>query len=203
MFNAGGFTAIGANSNLIGTIYAGTYITTGAGTKLKGIGDACGGVFATTGAITLGANNIIGTEYCLQQSVFENTTQISIDEANISTNLAVSIGSAADFVILAKTGISTTGTTDITGDIGVSPNALTSATGFSVVLDSTTEFATSHLVNGKIYAADLTPPTPAKMTTAISDMETAYTTAAGRPAGFTVLGAGNISSMTLAPGVYK
>lgn len=124
MFNAGGFTAIGANSNLIGTIYAGTYITTGAGTKLKGIGDACGGVFATTGAITLGANNIIGTEYCLQQSVFENTTQISIDEANISTNLAVSIGSAADFVILAKTGISTTGTTDITGDIGVSPNAL-------------------------------------------------------------------------------
>ncbi|MDO8511584.1 MAG: ice-binding family protein, partial [Nanoarchaeota archaeon] len=54
------------------------------------------------------------------------------------------------------------------------------------------------------YAADYTPPTPAKMTTAVSDMETAYTDAAGRtnPTA-TELGAGDISGMTLAPGLYK
>ena len=34
-------------------------------------------------------------------------------------------------------------------------------------------------------------------------MQTAYTDAAGRPAGVTELGAGNIGGLTLAPGVYK
>ena len=34
-------------------------------------------------------------------------------------------------------------------------------------------------------------------------MQTAYTNAAGRPAGVTELGAGNIGGKTLAPGVYK
>jgi len=42
------------------------------------------------------------------------------------------------------------------------------------------------------------------MTTAISDMETAYTDAAGRTnPDETELGAGDITSMTLAPGLYK
>jgi len=42
------------------------------------------------------------------------------------------------------------------------------------------------------------------MTTAISDMETAYTDAAGRPTpDFTELGAGDISGLTLVPGLYK
>ena len=65
-------------------------------------------------------------------------------------------------------------------------------------------FSTSALVTGKIYAADYTVPTPTTMTTAISDMETAYTDAAGRtnPTA-TELGAGNIGGMTLAPGLYK
>jgi hypothetical protein len=71
-------------------------------------------------------------------------------------------------------------------------------------MDSSNTFATSSLVTGKVYAADYTPPTPSKMTTAVSDMEIAYTDAAGRtnPAA-TELGAGDISGMTLAPGLYK
>ncbi|MCJ7766186.1 MAG: Ig-like domain-containing protein, partial [Thiovulaceae bacterium] len=89
----------------------------------------------------------------------------------------VDLGTAGDFVILAKTGVSTTGTTAITGDIGVSPAARTYITGFSDTLFSDGTYATSPLVTGKIYAANMTPPTPAKMTTAVSDMETAYTAA--------------------------
>src|SRR4030042_2265820 len=71
-------------------------------------------------------------------------------------------------------------------------------------IDSSNQFSTSPLVTGKLYAADYAVPTPANMTTAISDMETAYVDAAGRAIpDFTELGAGDISGMTLVPGLYK
>ena len=116
----------------------------------------------------------------------------------------VNLLSANNFTILAKTGISTTGTTLITGDIGVSPNAATSITGFGLNLTDASPFATSPTVVGKIYAPNYANPTPTVMTTAISDMETAYTDGAGRVVGaVTELGAGNIGGLTLAPGLYK
>jgi len=117
---------------------------------------------------------------------------------------AVNLRSAGDFVILAKTGVSTTGTTSIVGDVGISPAAATFITGFDLVYTTGSTYATSSLVTGKVYAADYTPPTPTKMTTAVSDMETAYTDAAGRTnPDHTELGAGDVTSMTLAPGLYK
>jgi len=117
---------------------------------------------------------------------------------------SVNLGTAGNFVVLTKSGISTTGTTSITGNIGVSPIDSTAITGFGPIMDSSNQWSTSSLVTGKIYAADYTVPTPAVMTTAISDMEIAYTDAAGRtnPTA-TELGAGNIGGMTLAPGLYK
>ena len=116
----------------------------------------------------------------------------------------VNLRSAANFVVLSKSAISTTGTTAIVGDIGVSPSAASFITGFGLIADSTNTFSTSSVVTGKVYAADYAVPTPTTMTTAISDMETAFTDAAGRaiPTA-TELGAGNISGMTLAPGLYK
>ena len=115
----------------------------------------------------------------------------------------VNLGTAGNFVILAETGISTTGTTSIVGDIGVSAAAATYLTGFGQVLDGSGTFSTSSLVAGKVYAADYTPPTPAYLTTAISDMQTAYTAAAGRAADVTELGGGTIAGYTLVPGVYN
>ena len=115
----------------------------------------------------------------------------------------VDLGTAGNFVILAKSGISTTVGTSVVGDIGVSPIAAIGITGFGLVLDASNTFSTSSLVIGKVYAADYAPPTPANMTTAVSDMETAYTDAAGRAADFTELGAGNIGGMTIGAGVYK
>jgi hypothetical protein len=116
----------------------------------------------------------------------------------------VDLGTAGNFVILTKTGITTTGVTVITGDIGVSPIDHTAMTGFGEAMDPSNQFSTSSLVTGKLYAADYAVPTPANMTTAVSDMETAYTDAAGRTIpDFTELGAGNISGMTLVPGLYK
>ncbi len=129
----------------------------------------------------------------------------SVSAAQQTVNLgSVYLGSAGGFTILAKSGISTTGTTSILGDIGVSPIDSTAITGFGLIVDSSNRFATSPLVAGKVYAADYALPTPTTMTTAISDMQTAYTDAAGRTnPTVTELGAGNIDGMTLAPGLYK
>ena len=58
--------------------------------------------------------------------------------------------------------------------------------------------------SGKVYAPDFAAPTPVNLTTAIGDMQTAYTDAAGRSIpDFTELGAGEIGGLTLVPGLYK
>ena len=115
----------------------------------------------------------------------------------------VNLGTAGNYVVLAKSGISTTGTTSIVGDIGVSPIDHTAITGFGLILDSSGQFSTSSLVDGRIYAADYAPPTPTLLTTAVSNMEAAYTDAAGRPADYTELYAGDLTGQTLTSGVYK
>jgi hypothetical protein len=59
-------------------------------------------------------------------------------------------------------------------------------------------------LTGKAYAADYATPTPVNLTTAVSDMQTAYTDAAGRTLpDHTELGSGNIGGLTLASGLYK
>ena len=121
-----------------------------------------------------------------------------------SSKGAVFLGTAGNFAILAKSGVSTTGATGVTGDVGVSPAAASYISGFGLIADASNEFSTSSLVTGRIYSATYTPPTPANMTTAISDMEIAFTDAAGRTLpNFTELYSGDISGRTLTPGVYK
>jgi hypothetical protein len=116
----------------------------------------------------------------------------------------VNLGTAGNFVILSKSGISTTGTTSIVGNLGVSPAAASYITGFGLIMDVSNTFSTSSLVTGNVYASDYTAPTPDTLTTAISNMETAYTDAAGRTIPLaTELGAGDITGLTLYPGLYK
>jgi hypothetical protein len=115
----------------------------------------------------------------------------------------VDLGAAGNFTILSKAGISTTGTTKIIGNIGVSPIAASAITGFGLVRDSSGAFSSSTLVTGRVYAANYAVPSPSQLTVAIGAMEAAYKNAAGRTAGVTELGAGNLGGLTLAPGVYK
>lgn len=125
------------------------------------------------------------------------------DTVSVSPD-AVDLGSAGNYVILAKTGVSTTGTTSITGDVAVSPEHRTALTGFSETLSADGQSATSPVVTGKLFSADMDDPTPANLTTAVSDMETAYTTTAGlSDPDFTELGAGEIGGLTLDRGLYK
>jgi len=115
----------------------------------------------------------------------------------------VDLGTAGDFVILAESGISTATTSDITGDIAVSPSPASYITGFSLTMDSSGEFSTSSQVVGMVYSADYTTPTPNRLTTAVEDMLLAYADAAGRASNYTELYSGDLSGKTLTPGVYK
>jgi hypothetical protein len=110
----------------------------------------------------------------------------------------VDLRSAGSFVILSKSGITNVPTSAITGDIGTSPITGAAITGLGCAE-----------VTGTIYTVDAAGPAcrvenAVLLTAAVSDMETAYTDAAGRTLpDFTELGAGNIDGMTLAPGLYK
>ncbi len=115
----------------------------------------------------------------------------------------VGLGAAGGFVMLAKTAVTVVPTSAVTGNVGLSPNAAAGISGLALTMDATNVFATAPQVTGRIYASDYAPPTPSNMTTAIADMQTAFTDAAGRAAGVTELGAGDIGGRTLTAGVYK
>ena len=110
----------------------------------------------------------------------------------------VNLGSAADFAILAKSGVTDVYASAVKGDVGASP-----ITGAAVHLRCTE-------VTGTIYTVDAAGPLPCsvkdptRLTSAVSAMETAYTDAAGRTLpDFLNLGAGEIGGRTLSPGLYK
>lgn len=115
---------------------------------------------------------------------------------------AVELGTAGNYVILAKSAINNNPTSDITGDVGLNPMAESFITGFSQT--AATGHSTSDQVTGRIYAADMAEPTPSNLTTAVESMETAYSDAAGRTApDFVELYTGEIGGKTLSPGLYK
>ncbi|MDX2020975.1 MAG: ice-binding family protein [Deltaproteobacteria bacterium] len=122
---------------------------------------------------------------------------------NVAAPLPVNLASAGNFVILAKSAISTVPPSVITGNIAVSPASATAITEFSLIADPSAQFSKSSQVTGNVYAANYAAPTPANLTAAVSDMELAFTDAAGRAADVTELGAGDIGGKTLAPGVYS
>jgi hypothetical protein len=151
-----------------------------------------------TATISTGAQSSAGTGIATAR-VWSFTTV----GGSVTGPVAVDLGTAANYVILAKSAISTTGTTALVGDLGLSPAAATFMTGFSLSAPATT-FTTSAIVTGQLFASDYNTPTPALLTAAVLDMGTAYTDAAGRSLpDFTELGAGNIQGMTLVPGLYK
>jgi Ice-binding-like/Bacterial Ig-like domain len=157
---------------------------------------AAGTLFSAT--ITTGVTDLAGNALAASYTS-------SFTTGNTHVGLSpVLLGSAVNYVILAKTGISTVPDSVVTGDVALSPAAASFITGFSLTADPTNVFSTSPQVTGKIYAADYAVPTPSNLTTAVLDMQAAYTDAAGRPTpDFLELNTGAIGGLTLAPGLYK
>jgi hypothetical protein len=150
-----------------------------------------------TATITTGATSASGVALAASH-VWTFTTG-----TELAPGLPVELGMAGGFVILAKSAVSTVPSSAVTGDIGLSPAAATFITGFALTADPTNVFSMSPQVTGRVYAADYEVPTPSNLTTAVSDMELAFTDAAARAPDVTELGAGNIGGMTLDAGVYK
>ncbi len=149
-----------------------------------------------TATITTGAKNPAG------KGLANNVVWSFTTGGSTATLAVVDLGTAGNYVIVAKTAINNNATSAVTGDLALSPAATSYITGFSIT--NATGYATSAQVTGKIYAADMAVPTPANMTTAVNNMLTAYNDAAGRPSpDFTELGTGNIGGRTLVPGLYK
>ena len=148
----------------------------------------------TTGITDLAANSLAATE------VWSFTTGSAVAKGPAPVNL----GSAGDFAILTKTGITNIPYSTITGNIGASP-----------ITANAIKPACSEVI-GLIYGADAayaeptcvqfkgTAPDNTLVANAVLDMGLAYTDAAGRTTpDFTELHAGDLSGKTLVPGLYK
>jgi hypothetical protein len=117
---------------------------------------------------------------------------------------AVNLNTAGNFTILAKSGVSTVPQSNIIGNVGVSPIGAGALTGFSLTLDPSGTFSTSTQVTGQLFAADYTSPTPPQLTTAILDMQAAFSDASGRSnPDYLNLNGGELGGLTLEPGLYK
>jgi hypothetical protein len=115
-----------------------------------------------------------------------------------SVRSPVNLGTAGNFIILSETGITDVPPSSIVGNIGTSP-----ITGAAIHVSCAE-------VTGTISSVDAAGPAPCSLVvpgtlaTAINDMTTAYTNAAGvTTPDFINLGAGNITGLTLLPGLYK
>jgi len=152
---------------------------------------------------TLNAGNA-NSAVSSSSTIVEGSNNSSASSSTPSVGVTqVNLGTAGNYVILAKSGISTVPSSVIVGNIGVSPISATAITGFTLTQDATNAFSTSTQVTGKAYAADYASPTSSNLTTAVGDMGKAYTDAAGRAANYTELYTGDISGKTLTSGVYK
>jgi hypothetical protein len=125
-------------------------------------------------------------------------TSVGQDEDEDEELLGVNLGVAENFAILTKSGITNVYESNITGNVGTSP-----ITGAALLL-------TCDEVSGTIFTVDAAGPLACRvtdapgLTTAVGDMETAYTDAAGRSnPDFLNLGAGIIGGFTLTPGLHK
>ena len=137
----------------------------------------------------------------------DTTADVSSQKSSVNTTVvkksqisqkSIALGVAGNFVILSKSGITDVYPSVVTGDVGTSP-----ITGAALLLTCTE-------VTGTPYTVDAAGPLPcgvtnaSRLTTAIGDMETAYTDAAGRSnPDFVNLGAGDIGGKTLTPGLYN
>jgi hypothetical protein len=139
-----------------------------------------------------------GSNVPIDASMQQSTTT----STSAAVPTAVQLRSAGTFAILAQSAITNVPPSAINGDVGISPAAASSITGFP--LTNVGDNLTTPEVVGEVFAADLLTPTPGELTTAVADMLTAFSDAAGRSnPDFKELGAGAIGGLTLTPGVYN
>ncbi len=115
---------------------------------------------------------------------------------SIGVGAAVDLGEAGTFAVLSKAGITDVYASSVSGNVGASP-----ITGAAIHLTC------PEVTNGTIYSVDAEGPSckvtdGTNLTAAVSDLEIAYTDAAGRTTpDYINLGAGEIGGLTLTQGL--
>ncbi len=118
----------------------------------------------------------------------------------------VALGGACGYGVLAGATVTNTGPTHIVnGDLGLSPGS--SVVGFqdppaNTYVGTGTHTAGLGLVSGTIHITD-TPPSPNDAQTAQTALTTAYNDLAGRTMPAPTSVSGDLTGLTLAPGIYK
>jgi len=133
---------------------------------------------------TLALVSVVLLNSCKSDEPTSNTDNPTGIPLQGSSQATVSLGAAANFAILAGSAITSTGATNITGDLGLSPG--TSIGGFPPGI-----LVGTQLIN-------TIQSTQAKL-----DLTAAYNDAAGRTSTDIVTLSGNIGGLTLTPGLYK
>jgi len=112
------------------------------------------------------------------------TKNPSVIPVQTAVQATVNLAGAANFAVLAGAGVTSTGATTITGDLGLSPG--TSVIGFPPGILT----GTQHVNDAAANQAKL-------------DLTAAYNDAAGRTSTDIVTLSGNLGGLTLTPGLYK
>jgi hypothetical protein len=133
---------------------------------------------------TLALVSVVLLSGCKSDEPTKNTDNPNGIPVQGSSQQKVALGGAANFAVLAGSAITSTGATNITGDLGLSPG--TSIGGFPPGIIVGTQ-----LIN-------TIQSTQAKL-----DLTAAYNDAAGRTSTDIVTLSGNIGGLTLTPGLYK
>jgi hypothetical protein len=133
---------------------------------------------------TLALVSVVLLSGCKSDEPTTNTDNPNGIPAQSSSQPTVALGGAANFAVLAGSAITSTGATNITGDMGLSPG--TSIGGFPPGI-----LVGTQLIN-------TIQSTQAKL-----DLTAAYNDAAGRTSTDIVTLSGNIGGLTLTPGLYK
>jgi len=170
------FTMTQGSTSVTGTvIYAGTTASFKPSTSL-----AANTTYVAT--ITTGVKDLSGN--ALKNSFVWSFTTATSTSSYAQT--AVSLGTAANFEVLAGSGVTNTGKTNVTGNLGVSPG--TAVTGFGPGTGT---------VSGTISTGATSPAG-----TSQNDLTTAYNNAQGLTL-CPITVSGDLGGQTLAPGLYK
>jgi hypothetical protein len=159
-----------------GTIMSKTLVRLLTGSTLRGR------IMAQTAAVLQMVTITVDEEAAAAVAVEEARVEAELEAANQPTVIVrPTLGTAQDFSVLTKAGITNVPTSLIEGDMGTSPITGAAITAFALTAGPGMTYSTSAQVTGRVFGANYGGGTPAKLTLAVNDMETAYTEVANHP----------------------
>lgn len=193
------------------TLTASTFTLTTGGAPVTGA-VACSGATATftpatslapgtsySARITTGVTDLAGNAL----ATASNWSFTTLPGAAGAGPARINLRTAANYELLATSGVTVGAAAEVHGDVGLTPMAAGGMTGFAMAMDAGGAFATSSIVTGKLYAANFLAPTPALLSAALADAQAAHADGAGRPTPDVInLGAGELGGQVLIPGLY-